>query len=136
LHGRIEVEVFPLGSVRTAVLDPGFAEFAGDQVLARGPLRAQPPTVHGAVRVAFDLDDLLVLDEDVLPAPDSAIRAHTACHAIGGRGARLDLVRTARPHGLAATEQILTQELTQHRPRKGSFLLRHGTSSYVLSKPT
>src|ERR671920_42694 len=43
LHRRVEVEVLPVRPVRTAVLDRGDAGVAGDQLLARTALRAQPP---------------------------------------------------------------------------------------------
>lgn len=60
----------------------------GDQLLARGTLEAQPAPGNRAVRVAFNLNDPLVFDVDVLGAADGAIRAYGMRHAVGGRCAR------------------------------------------------
>jgi hypothetical protein len=62
----------PYGTAVADLRDPGRA---GDQRLARAALRAQPPAADRRVRVALDLDDLLVLDEDRWRAPHRAVRA-------------------------------------------------------------
>src|SRR6185312_10474258 len=98
VHRRVEVEVLPLRPVRTAVADLRLPGRAGDQLLARAALRAQPAAADRQVRVALDLDDLLVLDEDPLPAADGAVGAHALHHAVGGGGAGDDMLgRLAAP---------------------------------------
>src|SRR3712207_8858558 len=45
--------------------------------------RSQPAPRDRAVRVALDLDDLLVLHVDALSAPHRAVRAHGRHHPVG-----------------------------------------------------
>src|SRR5581483_11451629 len=56
LHGQ----PLPLGAVGAAVLDAQLAPGAVDVLLGGGALGAQAPAGDRAVRVALDLDDLLV----------------------------------------------------------------------------
>ena len=116
LHRRVEVEVLPLRPVRTAVPDRRDPGRAGDQRLARAALGAQPAAVDRRVRVALDLDDLLVLHVDVLRAADGAVRADALDDAVGGRGARHHRLGRLAARGLAAAQRIGAGQLPVHRP--------------------
>src|SRR5205807_7731814 len=78
VHRLVEVEVLPLGRVRRAVADLRQPVRIGDQLLARRTLGAQAPPGDGAVGVALDLNDLLVLHVDALAAADRAVRTDRA----------------------------------------------------------
>src|SRR5690606_31781166 len=118
LHGGGEVEVLPLGAVGAPVADGRLAQLAGDEVLARRALGAEPAPVDRRVGVALDLHDLLVLDEDLLRAADRAVGADALGDPVGGAGARLDLVGALGAGGLASPEDVGAGELSQHRPRQ------------------
>ena len=64
------------GAAWTAVERLALAARVVDELLARGSLGAQTAPRHRRVRVALDLDDAAVLDEDALAAADGAVRAH------------------------------------------------------------
>ena len=122
LHRGVELEVLPLGAVGPAVAHLRLAQRAGDEVLAGGALGTQPAARDRAVGVALDLDDLLVLDEDLLAAPDGAVGAHAAGDAVGGLGAGGDAPRsaaTARPCRDRGGRGPVSCRTTGHEERPG-----------------
>ena len=78
-HGALGALAFG----RTPVPHPVLAGITGRQLQARRALRAEPATAHRRIRIALDLDDLLVLDVNVLPAAHRAVRADRFDHAVG-----------------------------------------------------
>src|SRR4029450_3943763 len=99
----LEVQVLPLRPVRTAVLHGGDPRRAGHQRLARAALGAQPAAADGWVRGALDLDDLLVLDVDLLPAADGAVGADALDDAVRGGRSCHGVLGGLAGGGLAAT---------------------------------
>ena len=92
---------------------------ARGELQAGGPLRTEPPATHRGRRVALDLDDALVLDEDLLRAPDRAVRADRLHDPVGvlgfGRSARVasDIAAAPRPLG----SPLLDCRKAGHLPR-------------------
>src|SRR4029077_641055 len=84
IHRRAQVELLPRGPVRRAVQHLLLPLRAGDELPAGRALRAQPPAGDRAVRVALDLDDLLVFDVHALRATDRAVRADRGDLPVGG----------------------------------------------------
>src|SRR5205809_1019897 len=78
-----KVEVLRVRRERAAVADLRDAARAVHELLARRALRTQPATRDGRARVAFDLDDLLVLDVDLLATANGAVRADAVDDAVG-----------------------------------------------------
>src|SRR5699024_3681363 len=64
VHRRVEIEFFPLGAVRPAIAHSLVPQLTGDEVLTGRALGAQSAAGNRTVRVPFDLDDFLVLDEN------------------------------------------------------------------------
>src|SRR4051794_31546608 len=116
VHRRVEVKVLPLGAERTAVADLREPQRARDQVLAGRPLRAQPAARHGAVGVPFDLDDLLVLDEDPLSTPDRTVGTDALRDPVRGGGAGLEVLRAHRLDRGPAPQAVSMGRLPEYRP--------------------
>src|SRR5207247_7864295 len=74
VHRVLERQRLPRRSMGWPVLDAILAQRALDEVLRRRALRAEAPARDRALRVALDLRDLPVLDEDQLAAPDGSLR--------------------------------------------------------------
>ena len=88
----------------------------GDQLLAGGALRAQPPAGDRAVGVALDLGDPAVLDVDVLAAADRAVRADRLDHPVGGFGPRGQPLGGRGTGRGAPAGAVGAGELAVHRP--------------------
>src|SRR5699024_7291754 len=69
------------------------------------------------VLIAFDLNDLFVLDEDLLAAAHSTIRTHRIDHAIGLNCPRLHVVASCGHCRLPTSEPVFAAQLTQNGPR-------------------
>src|SRR5581483_7918474 len=79
------------------------------------------------VRVALDLDDLLILDVDLLAAADRAVRTDRLDHLVGRPGPRHQLVRANRLSGPAEAVWVPT-ELTQERNDQPALV--HPSANY------
>ncbi len=115
-HGGVQIERLPVGGVRWPIQHLVQSTLTGGQLEARRSLRAQPAPADRAVRIAFDVDDLLVADIDVLRAADRAVRTHRTHHPVGGRGPGLQRRRSAGLHGCRLAHRIRSGELPVHRP--------------------
>src|SRR6185437_13683077 len=101
--------LLPGEPVRPPVLDLVLAQRAVHVVLGRRALGAQPPARDRAVRVALDLDDLLVLDVDLLAAADGAIGADGVDDAVSGRRARRQPLRPLRLRRAAEPQRVVAK---------------------------
>src|SRR6185312_9022172 len=116
VHRLIQVKIFPVMPERTAVLDPVLPRVPRSELEARRPLRTQAAPAYGRVGIALDLDDLLVLNVDVLPAADRAVRAHRLDDPVRCRDARLDQVGVRAPDGFAQAKPVGACELPVDGP--------------------
>src|SRR5690606_25174948 len=116
----------PLGAVGPAVSHDRLAGRRVDQLLAGGALRAQPPPRDGAVGIALDLGDLVVLDVHVLAATDGAVRADRLDDAFGGSCSWGELGAALRLAGRSAAQRVVPRQLPVDRPLPDPGLDSHG----------
>ncbi len=89
---------------------------AGGQLQAGRALGAQPAAADRRVRVTFDLGDLAVLDVDLLPAADRAVRADRLDHLVGGRRRGPDAAGRAALGRRAQAQLVPAGQLPVDRP--------------------
>src|SRR5699024_5844400 len=80
----VRVEALPLARTRGAVEGVGLPAGGVHELLAGRALGAQAAAGDGGVGVAFDPDDLLVLDVHALPTAHRAVGADALHHPVGG----------------------------------------------------
>src|SRR5699024_12423887 len=88
LHDALPIS---LPRFRRPVQHLGLPTGGVDELFTRRALRAQPPAGNRRIRISFDLDDLFILNEDLLPAPHGAVGARSEEHT-SELQSRFDLV--------------------------------------------
>src|SRR5260370_37133503 len=73
VHGRLEIEFFPVGGVRSPILDAGLAVGVRQQFEAVSTLRAKSSTGDKRIGISFDRDEFSILVIHELAATDSTI---------------------------------------------------------------
>src|SRR4029453_12379060 len=107
----------------------------GHELLGGCPLGAEPAPGDGAVGVALDLDDPLVLDEHLLPAAARAIGGDRAGAPVGVGGPWRQGGRSGRLGCLAQPQQVALLDLPDDRPGSQPLRKAHGTLLAALRRP-
>src|SRR6266542_5302179 len=94
-HSLLQRDLYPFGSERPPVQHVMHSMRSCDELEGRSAFGAEATARDGRVRIALDIKNLPILHVDILPAPDSTIRADRFHHSIGQPGARCE--RRASP---------------------------------------
>src|SRR5215475_10982155 len=119
IHGPGEGLLLPPVAVRRPILHRGHAMCVGHELKRVGALGTEAALVHGALRIALDVDHLARLREHKEAAANRAIRTHTLGH--------LGAAQTGLRRRRAGTERLLISH-------SFAFLVRHKVSLESLTK--
>jgi hypothetical protein len=125
VHGLIERDLLPRLRVWAPVEDVMDAMGSGYKLECCGTFRAEAAVRDGRARVAFNVDDLFILDVHLLAAADSAVGTDGVHDAVGCRGARDEMFAAGREGTFAKPLDVTILDLLQDRPG--------GISHFILS---